>query len=100
MLAGAGRKRFCIASVGDGKDGNYPESSLIFDASGNLYGTTELGGAYEGGTVFELTPGGGCHWREAVLHNFNYQNNDGSILDASLIFDASGNLYGTAYSGV
>ena len=33
-----------------------PTHSLIFDASGNLYGTTYEGGAYGGGTVFEITP--------------------------------------------
>jgi uncharacterized repeat protein (TIGR03803 family) len=99
-VGGGWTEKILHSFVGNSKDGNYPESSLIFDASGNLYGTTELGGVYEGGTVFELTPGADAHWREAVLHNFNYQNNDGSILDASLIFDASGNLYGTAYSGV
>lgn len=44
----------------DGKDGRNPVAGLIFDAAGNLYGTTESGGAYYGaGTVFELTPKAG-----------------------------------------
>jgi len=40
----------------NGVDGYNPYSSLIFDALGNLYGTTEVGGAYGYGTVFEITP--------------------------------------------
>ena len=38
-------------------DGEAPNGDLIFDAKGNLYGTTPDGGAYDGGTVFELAPG-------------------------------------------
>ncbi|MGC2110605.1 MAG: choice-of-anchor tandem repeat GloVer-containing protein [Candidatus Korobacteraceae bacterium] len=40
----------------DGSDGTGPETNLVFDASGNLYGTTAGGGAYGGGVVFEITP--------------------------------------------
>ena len=41
-------------------DGYFPFASLIFDAAGNLYGMTPLGGTYGGGTVFELTPVSPC----------------------------------------
>ena len=34
-------------------DGAFPSGSLVLDANGNLYGTTETGSAYEGGVVFE-----------------------------------------------
>jgi uncharacterized repeat protein (TIGR03803 family) len=40
-----------------GDDGSTPEGGLIFDAAGNLYGTTSGGGGNQAGTVFELTPG-------------------------------------------
>jgi uncharacterized repeat protein (TIGR03803 family) len=83
----------------NGKDGYYPSGSLIFDASGNLYGTTSTGGAHSAGTVFELTPAAGGIWGERILHNFNYGAKDGNSPQASLIFDASGNLYGTTYGG-
>ena len=45
----------------NGADGTHPWASLIFDKTGNLYGTTHYGGTYGDGTVFELTPtaGGG-----------------------------------------
>jgi len=38
------------------KDGTFPGAGLTFDAKGNLYGTTENGGAYNFGTVFEIAP--------------------------------------------
>jgi uncharacterized repeat protein (TIGR03803 family) len=41
-------------------DGDYPFAGVIFDAAGNLYGTTYLGGAHLDGTVFELTPVNPC----------------------------------------
>jgi uncharacterized repeat protein (TIGR03803 family) len=75
-----------------GKDGASPYASLIIDTAGNLYGTTSSGGADGVGTVFELTPEAGGKWAEKVLHSFN--GKDGENPSASLIFDASGNLYG------
>ncbi len=54
----------------DAADGNNPYAELIFDAAGNLYGTTFRGGAHGVGTVFELTPAGGGTWTEKVLHTF------------------------------
>jgi uncharacterized repeat protein (TIGR03803 family) len=81
----------------DQTDGHYPFSSLIFDTAGNLYGTTQVGGAYNGGTVFELRPAVGKGWAEKVLYSFN--GTAGTVPDCSLIFDAAGNLYGTAAEG-
>ena len=78
-------------------DGAYPEAGLIFDASGNLYGTTVGGGTNNDGTVFELTSEGGGSWTEKVLHNFN--GSDGFGPYAALIFDTAGNLYGTNSGG-
>jgi uncharacterized repeat protein (TIGR03803 family) len=81
-----------------GRDGSQPQAGLIFDASGNLYGTTSGGGAYGAGTVFELKPKAGGSWAEKVLHNFG-NGKDGAAPYASVIFDTSGNLYGTTYKG-
>jgi len=86
----------------NGKDGYFPASVLIFDAAGNLYGTTVHGGSsttcYDGcGTVFELTPGTNGKWTEKILHEFN--GTDGDLPDSSLILDAAGNLYGTTFAG-
>ncbi len=94
----------------DGTDGGSPESSLIFDQSGNLYGTTFYGGVGCGlsgigcGTVFELspppTPSG--DWAETTLHAFNFnfpQSADGAFPVGGVVFDNSGNLYGTTSVG-
>src|SRR5271156_6066332 len=82
----------------NGADGAYPQASLILDNAGNLYGTTSGGGAYNEGTVFELMRKAGGRWTERVLHSFK-SGGDGSRPAANLIFDASGNLYGTTYAG-
>jgi uncharacterized repeat protein (TIGR03803 family) len=78
-----------------GADGSQPLASLIFDAGGNLYGTT-WGGADSNGTVFKLTPNPDGSWTESVLHSFA---GGGANPEASLIFDAVGNLYGTTSGG-
>jgi uncharacterized repeat protein (TIGR03803 family) len=80
-------------------DGNSPEAGVILDASGNLYGTTFYGGSKSAGTVFELTSRAGGSWAENILHNFSYNGEGGNLPAASLIFDASGNLYGTTTGG-
>jgi hypothetical protein len=38
----------------NGKGGSTPAASLIFDFSGDLYGTTYYGGKKNGGTVFKI----------------------------------------------
>jgi uncharacterized repeat protein (TIGR03803 family) len=83
---------------GNGMDGQYPRAGLVFDAAGNLYGTTTKGGVYSVGTVFEMTPNGDGGWTEKVLHNFG-SGMDGQRPLAGLIFDAAGNLYGATSEG-
>jgi len=77
-----------------GNDGRGPSAGLIMDASGNLYGTTDLGGAHFYGTVFELTPDG----TETVLYSFCSQGGlnctDGANPVGTLVMDTEGNLYG------
>jgi uncharacterized repeat protein (TIGR03803 family) len=83
----------------NGKDGQELFAGLVFDASGDLYGTTFIGGLYGQGTVFELTAEADGSWKEKVLHNFRDNGVDGIEPDSSLIFDAAGNLYGTTIGG-
>ena len=85
-----------LHSFGTGSDGAAPIGGVIFDAAGNLYGTTSLGGAYGYGTVFQLAAGTG--WTENTLHSFQNAN-DGGTPYAGLISDAAGNLYGAATQG-
>ncbi len=75
-----------------------PYASLTMDAEGNLYGTTVADGAYLAGSVFKLTPMGGGAWRYTSLHDFT-GGSDGSTPQSTLVFDSSGNLYGTAAYG-
>jgi uncharacterized repeat protein (TIGR03803 family) len=83
----------------DGKDGIVPYAGLTLDPAGNLYGTTEQGGAYQWGTVFKLAPNGDGGWTESVIHSFNNDGKDGAEPYSALILDAAGNLYGTTYEG-
>ncbi len=57
-------------------DGGGPESGLVIDRSGTLYGTTDYGGPSDYGVVFSLTPPppGGTAWTETVLHDFGTRN--------------------------
>jgi uncharacterized repeat protein (TIGR03803 family) len=80
--------------TGNNGDGAQPYSGLIRDASGNLYGTTYFGGLAGKGTVFKLDTAG----KLTVLHSFT-DRPDGASPVASLVMDASGNLYGTTGYG-
>ena len=89
-----------LHSFGGGSDGKNPSGSLIFDAAGNLYGTTSYGGANTFcGNVFELKRNAHGAWTETILHTFEGYPTDGYASYASLTFDAAGNLYGTTYEG-
>lgn len=82
-------------------DGRNPDGALAMDGKGNLFGTTESGGAYSSscdsygcGTVFEITPSG----REIILHSFDENGTDGIQPAAGLVI-TGGNLYGTTSGG-
>jgi len=94
---GSGWTEKVLYSFQCGADGESPVGGLIFDASGNLYGTTSFGGAGKGGTVFELTPSG-SNWTFQVLYSLNYSGTQDYLTGPSgiLAMDAAGNLYGTA----
>jgi len=77
--------------------GIYPNGSLVFDSVGNLYGTTQAGGQWHDGVVFELSPSSGGGWTETILHAFS--GTDGNLPTAGVVFDSKGNLYGTTYEG-
>src|SRR5208282_5336035 len=81
-----------------GSDPKLPYAGLVFDKAGNLYGTTELGGANNQGTVFEIIRNANGTWTETVLYNF-IGSADGGQPYGSLVFDAAGNLYGTTNFG-
>jgi uncharacterized repeat protein (TIGR03803 family) len=92
---------YSFCSLAKCADGEVALAGLIFDGAGNLYGTTSAGGANGGGTVFKLSPSSGGSWTESVLYSFCSLNNcvDGEYPQSSLVFDPTGNLYGTTASG-
>jgi uncharacterized repeat protein (TIGR03803 family) len=81
-----------------GRDGGYPDAGLVFDSSGDLYGTASAGGVYGAGVVFKLARRSGGSWTEDVLYDFT-GGDTGEYPYAGVIFDASGNLYGTTVGG-
>lgn len=86
-----------LYSFGGSDEPKLPYAGLIFDKAGNLYGTSELGGTYGQGTVFEITNSNGV-WTENVLYSFTGEA-DGGQPAAALVFDTAGNLYGTTNFG-
>jgi len=84
-----------LHSFAGNPDGSTPYyDGLVRDSSGNLYGTTTLGGGSNLGTVFKTTSTG----TTTVLHSFA-GNPDGSTPYGGLVVDSSGNLYGTTVNG-
>jgi uncharacterized repeat protein (TIGR03803 family) len=87
-----------------GNDGWEPSAAVIFDSAGNLYSTTDNGGAAKCnktggcGTVFELSPSTGGQWTEQILYTFgNADAND--VQPQDILFNSSGNIYGTTFEG-
>jgi hypothetical protein len=90
-------------------DGELPNSGLIMDKAGNLYGVTAYGGtgnctllgvAAGCGTVYELSPPqqqGGA-WTETILYSFP-TTKQGYLPNRNLVFDKAGNLYGATTFG-
>jgi uncharacterized repeat protein (TIGR03803 family) len=82
----------------NGTFGSYPNGGLIADAAGDLFGTTEMGGANGDGTVFEIAKTGeGYLSTPATLKSFNGAN--GANPYAGLVADAAGDLFGTTETG-
>ena len=77
----------------DGTEGETPNGALALDPAGNVYGTTQTGGAFGNyGTIFKVSKTG----KLTVLHSFN-GGSDGANPFSGLIRDSAGNLYGTTY---
>jgi uncharacterized repeat protein (TIGR03803 family) len=80
-------------------DGADPTSNLIWDAQGNLYGTTAEGGLHNDGMVFELSPVESGGWTKRVLYNFGAASSDGASPQAGLTMSPAGDLFGTTATG-
>jgi uncharacterized repeat protein (TIGR03803 family) len=92
-----------LHNFGSSADGAYPVGNIAIDSKGNIFGTTEGGGAFgngtevQGGTLFELSLNAGI-WKEKVLHSFG-GGSDGDVPKGGVILDTHGNAYGTTYAG-
>jgi uncharacterized repeat protein (TIGR03803 family) len=87
-----------LYSFQGGSDGANPNGGVVFDAGGNLYGTTTSGGTAGAGAVFKLTPQSNGSWSETVLYSF-LGGSDAANPGGPLIFDGAGDLYGVAADG-
>jgi len=81
-----------------GDDGYYSYSTLTFDAAGNLYGTTQAGGKFGGGTIFQLKASKGKYTYK-VIHGFATSSSAAYYPYAGVVVGKNGYLYGTTYYG-
>jgi len=94
VVASAQAQTFTILHAFSGEgDGKYPFHSLFRDNAGTIYGTTDSGGSFNYGTVFEMKRDG----KDTVLHSF--WGADGVKPLSSLVRDQAGNFYGTTWEG-
>jgi uncharacterized repeat protein (TIGR03803 family) len=74
-------------------DGSQPYAGVVRDQNGNLYGTTDIGGAHNFGTVYKIDAAG----NETILHSF--MKAEGGNLVSPVLLDRDGNIYGTTPYG-
>jgi uncharacterized repeat protein (TIGR03803 family) len=89
-----------LYSFQGGTDGAQPEGGVTIGTGGVLYGTTNVGGSANFGTVYKLTPPAiqGEPWTETVLHSFTDTGHDGGRPETNLIL-VKGSFYGTTEQG-
>ncbi len=79
-------------------DAILPSDGVIFDAAGNLYGTTPYGGEHGQGAVYKLTHHADGSWSPSFLYSF-VGSYDGEVPYGGVVLDGAGNLYGTTTGG-
>jgi uncharacterized repeat protein (TIGR03803 family) len=75
-------------------DGGNPYAGLVQGSDGNLYGTTQQGGANGYGTVFKISTDG------ALTSLYSFGGNDGANPQAALVQGGDGYFYGTTVGTV
>jgi uncharacterized repeat protein (TIGR03803 family) len=88
----------------NGTDGYFPNSGLVFDAAGNLYGTTSNENQFycdstDCGILFQLSPVAGGEWAETIVSSFDGNASGGYGPVGGVVVDAAGNLYGVTEFG-
>jgi uncharacterized repeat protein (TIGR03803 family) len=88
-----GKETVLHSFAGGASDGEYPLAGVIMDADGNLYGSTETGGAANVGTVYKVSKTG----TETLLHSFD--GVDGKYPYCGFVQNARGTIFGTTQNG-
>ena len=83
-----------VYSFAGGTDGYEPLGSVVEDQAGNIYGTTEYGGADSDGTIFKISSS-----VKSVCYNFTGQNQGDGAYPVGGLLLSGGSLYGTASNG-
>jgi uncharacterized repeat protein (TIGR03803 family) len=88
---------YSFCSVPNCTDGKWPWAGLVQASDGNLYGTTNEGGAYGAGTVYQITTSGAL----TTIYSFCASAGcpDGAYSENALVQGTDGNLYGTTQNG-
>ena len=94
LIPGGGYTRLFSFHGGSNPNGGYPEAGLVQGWDGDLYGTTEVGGTANAGTVYKITTNG----YYSTLYSFT-GGSDGSNPRAGLLLASDGDFYGTTYWG-
>jgi uncharacterized repeat protein (TIGR03803 family) len=94
LLTSAPAQTFKVLYSFSFSDGSSPNGSLIRDAAGNLYGTTQFGGSSNRGLIYKLNAQG----KQTILYTFT-GGSDGGIPIGRLLRDPHGNLYGITSLG-
>jgi uncharacterized repeat protein (TIGR03803 family) len=95
LVAAAGAQTYSVLTSFDGTNGSDVYATLLIDSSGNVFGTTELGGSADCGVVYELVNDGGGNYTNNSIYNFTC-GDDGGIPAGGPVMDSAGNLYGIA----
>ncbi len=95
VAKGSGGYSLSTIATFDGTNGSYSRAVLFADSAGNLFGTTNSGGAHDYGTVFELVKGSGGYTLSTLA---TFDGTNGISPNSALIADSAGNLFGTTNS--
>ena len=87
-----------LLDFGSRRTGQNPQSGVVSDQAGNLYGGAALGGLNGNGVIYRLTDDGSIPWTETIIHKFTGPP-DGSVPVGVIVISPSGDLFGTTLEG-
>jgi uncharacterized repeat protein (TIGR03803 family) len=75
-------------------------SPLTLDSSGDLYGSSLIGGKEDSGTIYRLKKVSGGQWQLSIVHSFSDNLNRAIGPPRRVVFDSEGNIVGTSWGGL